>query len=779
MICPESLSTPSIAENYDSAGVDTTMSLNCSNLASKSHSDVMVYTNPTLQSTTFTSETNLNPQTFSVDESMQVASMNEVNSSSNNHSVHISFDQVEIHEGIKDNLGTSSIDAVMTSFVRGHDNVSSNRRLIPQAALKMLDDDSLGLDMTQIITNDGMEQSPTDVHQSFDASSNVHFKLVEDLENMQTEQNNFRHGENLDQTVINCDNESCNVIWTCAFCSLSFESQDLIRRHQDTECKRIEKCLTNRQCTSSSQIDNTQNHEIDSWSTLTTTCSNVINTNNESVDYSSEWIICWKCIICNKEYDEANELSQHFLEHNKQDLALALIKQTLPQYKSKKVKQVHEDPSVKNDDKKSSKNENVELQKYDSKYSNDNGNNNNNTNQTFSIENNEYNKDLKKLLLCSQTSTSGQVVSSQTKSKVDKNEVEPKAKKLKRKVTKENKDGSENAIPGSRDPHTCHICNKVLCSRGNLSKHMILHNTHKPWVCEVCGVGFNTKRDFKHHYMLKHTYERPFVCELCGKSYVSKRDLTVHKTFHKPASFSCDVCGKIFKSAKCVKRHKKRHTKSEQFSCILCFKSFNVKGDLSSHFRKVHKLEKKNPKTVQKNDKVFVVSGLELQNNSQVDGYSQRIIEQTPIAPKEKEVTEYIPLENESSHMLPQQLLTSCLEPSNTKTPVEPKDSLVLNKNFFTVSIIIPISEGSEEKSCPYGVSLSNSENEAMTRQLTEPGAYVMINNSDPDNQSTPQDMLYTTAPIHQVSLTVFSLCLFFCRSFFISHISLVIPIMK
>ena len=65
--------------------------------------------------------------------------------------------------------------------------------------------------------------------------------------------------------------------------------------------------------------------------------------------------------------------------------------------------------------------------------------------------------------------------------------------------------------------YECKICSKILSCRGNLNKHMIVHDESKKFECTICQVKFNQQRDLKNHKMQKHTGERPYICKQCGK----------------------------------------------------------------------------------------------------------------------------------------------------------------------------------------------------------------------------------------------------------------------
>lgn len=149
-----------------------------------------------------------------------------------------------------------------------------------------------------------------------------------------------------------------------------------------------------------------------------------------------------------------------------------------------------------------------------------------------------------------------------------------------------NDDTEEQTTTGT---FTCLICSKVLTSRAHLARHTVAHNHNKPIVCDICGLGFDTKEDHQHHCLQKHTKEKPYECEVCGKSFAENQTLLEHAFVHEQKRcFPCDKCGKFFRSPRCVVRHKKRHGKATSFTCSHCNESFTVKSDLLAHVHKDH-----------------------------------------------------------------------------------------------------------------------------------------------------------------------------------------------
>lgn len=105
----------------------------------------------------------------------------------------------------------------------------------------------------------------------------------------------------------------------------------------------------------------------------------------------------------------------------------------------------------------------------------------------------------------------------------------------------------------------CTVCGKMVGSRGNLAKHMFLHNGLKPYKCETCGKSFSIKGNRDKH-MLTHSEERPHECHICQKKFTLKGNLQQHALTHMDKKlYKCVVCGKEFTLKGNLLKHLKRH----------------------------------------------------------------------------------------------------------------------------------------------------------------------------------------------------------------------------
>ena len=50
----------------------------------------------------------------------------------------------------------------------------------------------------------------------------------------------------------------------------------------------------------------------------------------------------------------------------------------------------------------------------------------------------------------------------------------------------------------------CHICFKLISSKANMTKHMLIHNNQKNHECEVCLKRFRMKHHLRRHMFAIH-----------------------------------------------------------------------------------------------------------------------------------------------------------------------------------------------------------------------------------------------------------------------------------
>ena len=119
----------------------------------------------------------------------------------------------------------------------------------------------------------------------------------------------------------------------------------------------------------------------------------------------------------------------------------------------------------------------------------------------------------------------------------------------------------------------------------------------KPFVCEVCGKGFNQQGTLKVHEEV-HPGVKPFSCSCCGKSFKHRFNLARHEKTHN--SFYCDSCPKQFASKSALNDHSHVHTGIKYYSCMECGEQFANRTKLYKH-KLWHSRLKENPNSELRN----------------------------------------------------------------------------------------------------------------------------------------------------------------------------------
>ncbi|MCI4390089.1 hypothetical protein PGIGA_G00118480 [Pangasianodon gigas] len=114
----------------------------------------------------------------------------------------------------------------------------------------------------------------------------------------------------------------------------------------------------------------------------------------------------------------------------------------------------------------------------------------------------------------------------------------------------------------------CQYCGKPFGNRGQLKRHMVVHQKDRPrpYRCDLCGKCYSYAQVLEVHRRT-HTGERPYHCKFCGRRFNQKGHLKEHERIHtgeKP--FGCPICGKRFIQSSQVRKHVNYHHPTVQLS---------------------------------------------------------------------------------------------------------------------------------------------------------------------------------------------------------------------
>ncbi|XP_060808322.1 zinc finger protein 883 isoform X1 [Amyelois transitella] len=121
----------------------------------------------------------------------------------------------------------------------------------------------------------------------------------------------------------------------------------------------------------------------------------------------------------------------------------------------------------------------------------------------------------------------------------------------------------------------CQVCERPLV--GELSA---------PFVCDVCGAGFNSNRELADHTSTAHVKLKPFQCSVCHKRFTQQGGVQQHMRMHTgDRPFECTYCTKAFTQKSGLDQHLRIHTKVKPYRCVICAKTFCQSIHLKQHMR--------------------------------------------------------------------------------------------------------------------------------------------------------------------------------------------------
>ncbi|BES94748.1 ZnF_C2H2 [Nesidiocoris tenuis] len=129
------------------------------------------------------------------------------------------------------------------------------------------------------------------------------------------------------------------------------------------------------------------------------------------------------------------------------------------------------------------------------------------------------------------------------------------------------------------DLYSCDLCNYKTNNVSRLMKfHRRIHSDERPFLCDLCGLGFKTTKQLGTHKMYhrkgrKRISGSPPSCSICSRKFTEPRLLKahvdiVHRGIRMP--YICNVCNHSASSRFSLKMHQRTHTGEKPYSCPEC-----------------------------------------------------------------------------------------------------------------------------------------------------------------------------------------------------------------
>lgn len=130
---------------------------------------------------------------------------------------------------------------------------------------------------------------------------------------------------------------------------------------------------------------------------------------------------------------------------------------------------------------------------------------------------------------------------------------------------------------------TCKICLKTFAQNSNYKNHIRTHSNERPFVCNICSIGFKERYHLKKHNLFVHTSEMKEDCKICGKRFKDSTAVRAHERTHSDLRpYVCLRCNKAFKTSECLWHHENRSK-----ACVKNYLKKSPGSDLKIESKKI------------------------------------------------------------------------------------------------------------------------------------------------------------------------------------------------
>ncbi|CAH8443449.1 unnamed protein product [Heterobilharzia americana] len=166
----------------------------------------------------------------------------------------------------------------------------------------------------------------------------------------------------------------------------------------------------------------------------------------------------------------------------------------------------------------------------------------------------------------------------------------------------DNANYGSNEVPATDIELRCPVCQLLFNSYDQMSRHLNIHNTGKPYVCSHCNASFNQAENLYVHISLYHTLgvnKSNYNCCLCDKRFLRFSAYKSHLLLHQiDENFVCFTCEQPFESITLYEKHLRtctldtRDTKSpSQYRCHVCGMLLSSVGKIKQHYLRRHRVD--------------------------------------------------------------------------------------------------------------------------------------------------------------------------------------------